>query len=89
MPGYINNLLIRFKHPCLTTARLLLHKCLPIAYGAQAQLTLEADTSELLDEHRKRHIQEIAQSLLCYTQAFDNKLLVALSAIATQQSCAT
>ncbi len=38
--------------------------------------------SELLDEHRKRRIQEIVGSLLYYAQAVDNKLLVALSAIA-------
>ena len=47
------------------------------------------DASELLDEHRKRQIQEIVGSLLYYAQAVDNKLLVALSAIAARQSCAT
>jgi hypothetical protein len=58
------------------------HKCLPIAYGAKAQLTPDADTSKLLDEHRKRRIQEIVGLLLYYMRAVDNKLLVALSAIA-------
>ena len=55
----------------------------------QNQLTPEADTTELLDNHRKRQVQEIVGSLLYYAQAVDNKLLVALSAIATRQSCAT
>jgi hypothetical protein len=82
LPGYIKNLLIKFKHshpakPCLSP-----HKCLPIAYDAKAHLTLDADTSELLDEHCKRHIQEIVGSLLYYVWAVDNKLLVSLSAVA-------
>ncbi len=49
----------------------------------------KADTTELLDNHRKRQVQEIVGSLLYYAQAMDNKLLVALSAIAARQSCAT
>ncbi len=82
MPGYIENLLIKFKHPRPTIPCLLPHKFLPIAYGAKAQLTPDADTSELLDKHRKHCIQEIVGLLLYYTWAVDNKLLVALSTIA-------
>jgi hypothetical protein len=89
MPGYIENLLIKFKHPRPNKRRLSPYKCLPISYGAKAQLTPEADASELLDEHRKRRIQEIVGSLLYYARAVDNKLLVALSAIAARQSYAT
>ncbi len=81
MPGYIKNLLIKFKHPRPTKPLLSPHKCLPISYGAKAQVTPDADTSELLDKHRKCHIQEIVGSLLYYARAVDNKLLVALSAI--------
>ncbi len=57
MPGYIENLLIKFKHSRPTKPRLLPQKCLPIAYGAKAQLTPDANTSELLDEHCKCCIQ--------------------------------
>jgi hypothetical protein len=89
MPGYIKNLLIKFKHPRQTKPSLLLHKCHPITYGAKAQLTPDAITSELLDKHRKRRIQEIVGLLLYYAWAVNNKLLVALSAIAARQSCAT
>jgi hypothetical protein len=88
MPGYIKTLLIKFKHPRPTKRRLSPYKCLPISYGAKAQLTLEADNSELLDEHQKCRIQEIVGSLLYYARAVDNKLLVALSAIAACQSYA-
>jgi hypothetical protein len=89
MPGYIENLLIKFKHPRPTKPRLSLHICLPISYGAKTQLTTNADTSELLNKHSKCRIQEIVGSLLYFAQAFDNKLFVALSAIAARQSCAT
>jgi hypothetical protein len=67
----------------------LLHKCLPIAYGAKVQLTPDANTSELLNKHRKCRIYKIVSLLLYYARAVNNKLLAALSAIAAQQSCAT
>jgi hypothetical protein len=91
MPGYIETLLIKFKHPRPLKPRLSPYNCLPISYacGAKSQLTPEADASELIDEHRKRRIQEIVGSLLYYAQAVDNKLLVALSAIAARQAYAT
>jgi hypothetical protein len=41
-----------------------------------------------LDEHCTHRIQEIVGSLLYYAQAVDNKLLVALSTIASCQSYA-
>jgi hypothetical protein len=89
MTGYIETLLIKFKHPRPSKRRLSPYKCLPISYGAKSQLTPEADTSELLDEHRKRRIQEIVGSLLYYARAVGNKLLVAISAIAARQAYAT
>jgi hypothetical protein len=89
MPSYIKNLLIKCKYPRLTKPHLLPHKCLPFAYSAKAQFTPDANTSELLNEHCKYRIQEIVGLLLYYIWAVDNKLLVALSAIATRQSCAT
>jgi hypothetical protein len=63
MPDYIKNLLIIFKHPRPTKPRPSPYKCLPIAYGAKAQLTPEADISDLLDDHHKRRIQEIVSLL--------------------------
>ncbi len=64
IPGYIKNLLIKFKHWHLTKPHLSLHKCLPIAYGAKAQLTPMADTSEQLNLHQQCHIQKIVGLLL-------------------------
>jgi hypothetical protein len=89
MPGYIDNLLLEFKHPCPHKPRLLPHKCLPISYGATMQLAPESDISDLLDDTRKHWIWEIVGLLLFYAHAVDNKLLVALSAIAAKQAKAT
>jgi hypothetical protein len=50
MPGYIDNLLLKFKHPCPHKPCLSPHKCLPISYGATMQLTPESDTSDLVDD---------------------------------------
>jgi hypothetical protein len=44
---------------------------------------------ELLDASRKCRIQEIVGSLLYYARVVDNKLFVALSAIAAHQDKAT
>jgi hypothetical protein len=57
--------------------------------SAKAQLTPMADTSKRLDVHQKFHIQEIVGLVLYYARVVDNKLLVALIATATCQSCAT
>jgi hypothetical protein len=89
MPSYIKNLLINFKNPCLTKPCLSMHKCLPVAYGAKAQLTPTANTLECLDIHRTCHIQKIVELLLYYARAVDNKLWDALSAIAAHQSYPT
>ncbi len=89
MPRYIDNLLIKFKHPRPCKPRLSPYACLPISYGAKTHLTPESDTSELLNDSRKHRIQEIVGSLLYYARAVDNKLPVALSAIAARQAKAT
>ena len=82
MPGYIDNLLLKFKHSRPPKPHLSLYACLPISYGAKSQLTPDSDTSTLLDDKRKLRIQEIVGSFLYYARAVDNKLLVALNAIA-------
>jgi hypothetical protein len=82
-------LLLKFKHPNPTKPRLSPYKCLPISYGAKFHITPDPDSLELLDASRKCHVQEILGTLLYYARAVDNKLLVALSAIAAHQAKAT
>ena len=89
MPSYINKFLLKFKHPKPCKRQFLPYKCLLIVYGAKQQFTLLQDTSEPLSTNQKQQIQEIVGALLYYAQAVDNKLLVALSAIAARQATAT
>jgi hypothetical protein len=90
MPGYISTLLLKCKHPQHPAKpQLSPYKCLPISYGAKSHITPDPDSSELLDSCCKCRVQEIMGSLLYYTRAVNNKLLVALSAIAACQAKAT
>jgi hypothetical protein len=89
MPDYISTLLLKLKHPHPTKPRLFPYKCLPISYSAKYHITPDPDSSKLLDASRKCRIQEIVGSLLYYVRAVNNKLLVALSAIAARQAKAT
>ncbi len=89
IPGYIDNLLLKFKHPRPCKPQLSPYTCLPIFYGTKTQFSADDDTSAHLDDARKHRIQEIIGSLLYYACAVDNKLLMALNAIAAKQSKAT
>ena len=86
MPGYIDNLLLKINHRRPAKPRLSPFKCSPISYGARTQFAQETDTTPLLDDKRRLRILEIVGSLLYYARTVDNKLLVALSAIAAQQA---
>ena len=63
MDGYVENLLIKFKHPRPTKQRLSPYKCAPIAYGIKTQLNPEVDFCRFLMTTKQR-IQEIIDSLL-------------------------
>ncbi len=89
MSGYISMLLLKFKHPHPAKPWLSPYKCRPIAYGAKSHITPDPDSLELLDASCKCHVQKIVGSLLYYAKVVNNKLLVALSAIAASQSKAT
>jgi hypothetical protein len=89
MPDYLSTLPLKFKHPQPAKPWLSPYKCLPISYSAKLHITPDPDSSVLLDASRKCHVQEIVGSLLYYARAVDNKLLVALSAIAAHQAKAT
>ena len=57
--------------------------------GAKEQLAPEYDTTPSLDGQGKKRVQGIVGALLYYARAVDNKLLVGLSAIGSQQASAT
>ncbi len=61
----------------------------PIAIGKDNQATAPSNTSPLLDATCKKRKQQIIGSFLYYACAIDPTILMALSAIATQQSVPT
>jgi hypothetical protein len=61
----------------------------PTAYGKDNQATTPSDTSPLLNAAGKKRIQQIVVSFIYYAHAVDTTILMALSAIATQQSAPT
>jgi hypothetical protein len=89
IPGYMSLLLLKYKHQQPAKLRLSPYKCPPIAYGAKSHIAPDSDALELLNANRKRCVQEIVGSLLYYSQAVNNKLLVALSTIAACQAKST
>eukprot|EP00804_Cyclotella_cryptica_P003561 CCRYP_002178-RA/>CCRYP_002178-RA protein AED:0.37 eAED:0.37 QI:0/-1/0/1/-1/1/1/0/222 len=89
MNSYITTLLLKYDHPQLCKPQHALHKHHGIIYGMKEQLLPDKDTSSPLDAAGIKCIQGIVGSLLYYARAVDNKLLVALNTISSQQSAAT
>ena len=65
------------------------HKWRKVKYGSKTQLSPEEDTSKLLNDAGIRWVQKIVGALLWIGRAVNNTLLVALSAIGSQQASAT
>ncbi len=85
MRTYIDTLLLTLDWPKPRKPQLSPFIAMPIAYGQKTQLTPEKDTSATLSPERLLRVQEIIELLLYYARAMDNKLLVALNAIAARQ----
>ena len=89
MKGYIAKVLLKYGHPIPKKPQLSPHKHQEISYGAKEQLAPEDDTSPSLDSQGTKGVQGIVSALLYYARAVDNKLLVGLSAISSQQASVT
>ena len=89
MKGYIAKVLLKYGNPIPEKTQLSPHKHREISYGAKEQLAPEDDTSPPLDSQGTKRVQGIVGALLYYARAVDNKLLVGLSAIGSQQASAT
>ena len=88
MPGHCTEALVRFNH----TLRKLNHQphkhTLP-TYGASIQYAKQRDTSPKVGDEEKTFIQQVTGTFLYYARAVDPTMLVALSAIAAEQSAPT
>jgi hypothetical protein len=89
MPVYAIKNLTRYNHPQLLKPQHGLYDPNPITYCKDNQATTPSDTSPLLDAAGKKHIQQIVCSFLYYARTVNPIILLALSAIATQQSAPT
>ena len=88
MDSYLIKILISLGHPIPKKWQLSPHKHLPIQYGSGPQYEKD-DPSPLLNKHGILRIQRIVGGILYYGRAVNNKLLVELSEIGSQQASAT
>ncbi len=89
MPGYINKALLRFGHERPRRLQNSPHPHVAPTYGAKAQYVENEAPSTPLDKEGQRYIQAVTGTLLYYSRAVDSTMLVALTAIATQQASPT
>ena len=89
MPVYAIKNLTRYNHPPPLKPQHCPYTPNPIVYGKDNQAPTPGDTSPPLDAAGKRRIQQIVGSFLYYARAVDPTILMALSAIAAQQSAPT
>ena len=89
MPGYINNVLVKFNHPMPTKRQLSPHKHRKIVYGQSTQIAHTEPYSPPLSNDGVKRIQGIIGALLYYARAVNNKLLATLSTLGSQQATAT
>ena len=89
MDNYTTNLRAKFDHPNPKKPQYSPHSHNPIIYGAKVQYAAETPSSPPLDNFGKLRIQQLVRDIRYYSQAVNNKLLVALIEIVQQQSSPT
>ena len=85
-PGYIRKALTQFNHPTPKNRQDLSYPSAPTKYGAKIQYAQTPVDVPLLDEVGENFIQQVCGKVLFYGRAVDGTILIALSAIASQQS---
>jgi hypothetical protein len=86
MPGYIKQLLLKYKHRMQNKPQHCPYAPAPKQYGAKAQAPLPVNISPKLSPREIKEIQHIIGSILYYARAVDITVLMALSSIAIEQS---
>jgi hypothetical protein len=86
MPKYIDKAVERFQVEIPKKRQDSPHPHAIPAYGAKIQFAIEKDTSDEVTAVEKKFIQQVTGTLLYYARAVDPTILVALSAIASQQA---
>ena len=86
MPGYISDALKRFKHTRPSRKQDSPHPHVPIIYGAKQQFAKDKDDAPEVSADDKLFVQQVLGTFLYYARAVDSTMLVALSAIASEQA---
>ena len=89
MDGYILDIRNKYGHLTPKKPQYLPPKHRPINYGSRQQIVQPIDTSPRLDDKFIKIFQGIFGVLLYMCISINNKLLVALSALVSQQALAT
>lgn len=89
MPGYVDAALQRFQHQKPNKPEYQPYRHNVPQYGKTVQYVEEEDTSRTLTKDEVTRVQQVVGTFLFYGRAVDPTTLVALSTIASQQSCAT
>ena len=85
MPGYCSEALTRFRHEATKILDQPNQHAVPV-YEANIQYAKEANKSALLNPVDKTFIQQVTGTFLYYARAVDATMLLALSAIASDQA---
>jgi hypothetical protein len=88
MPGYCSEALVRFRHEMRKIMDQPHEHAVPV-YGAKIQYAKGPDTTAKLGPEDKLFIQQVTGTFLYYARAVDSTMLVALSAIASDQASPT
>ena len=89
MLGYVQNMLVRFKHEPPQRNQYLPYQPQPKKYGKSEDDTIPVDNSLLLNKKRKKVVQQVIGTCLYYVRAVDCTILRAISSIASTQAKAT
>ena len=89
MDGYILELGNKYGNLTPKKPQYLPHKHRYINYGAKHQIVQPTDTSPPLNDKVIKRVQGIVGALIYVGRSVNNKILVALSAIGSQQAAAT
>ena len=88
MPGYFRKALTRFGHKLKKQCDRPHKHEIPV-FGRKVQYAKEEDTSPKLNERKKKLVQQVTGIFLYYVRCVDPTMLMALSAIAADQSSPT
>ena len=87
--NYIADLLLKLGHPMPKKPQFPPHKLKKVNYGSIILMAPEADASKPLYGEGIRRVQQFVGALLWICRDANNKLLVSLSVIGSQQASAT